>query len=85
MSRPPLDPDLTRALHAIQAAFGVDQARVVAVVPASPRTAAVASEPAAAAAAQASLLDPEQHDPQAAAGPVPTSPARPARPGRPGR
>lgn len=75
MSRPPLDPDLTRALQAIQDTFGADQARVVAVVPASPRTATPATlEPAAPAAEQASLLDPEERDPQAAAGAIPTGP-----------
>jgi len=38
MSHPPLDPDLTRALQAIQDTFGADQARVVAVLPATPPT-----------------------------------------------
>jgi len=73
MSRPPLDPDLTRALQAIKDTFGADQARVVAVLPASPRT--PPPEPATPAAEQASLLDPEQHDPQATASPILTGPS----------
>ncbi len=73
MSHPPLDPDLTRALQAIQDTFGADQARVVAVLPATPPT--PTPESATPAAEQASLLGPEQHDPHVAAGAVPTGPS----------
>lgn len=63
MSRPPLDPldpDLARALHAIQDTFGADQARVVAVVPAAPGPANPAvADRSVPAAEQASLLGPE--------------------------
>ena len=76
MSRLPLDPDLARALQAIQDTFGADQARVVAVAPTSPCTAPPAAPaPAAPAAEQASLLDPEQQNPHAAAGSILSGPA----------
>jgi hypothetical protein len=59
MSRPPLDPDLARALHALQGVLGVDQVSVVCVLPAAPGLADPAvADRSVPAVEQASLLGP---------------------------